>query len=131
VIKVEKLDIAPPARMQGYVFNTRRPLFQDRRVREALGYAFDFEWSNKTLFFGQYERITSYFHGEPDLASKGLPGPEELALLEPFRDRLPPEVFSQGVPAAAHRRVGQHPRRPAPGAAPPARGRLGGEGRAC
>jgi microcin C transport system substrate-binding protein len=95
LIKVKKLDIPPPARMQGYVFNTRRPLFQDRRVREALGYAFDFEWSNKTLFYGQYERITSYFHGEPDLASKGLPGPDELALLEPFRDRLPPEVFSK------------------------------------
>ncbi|HEX8373954.1 MAG TPA: extracellular solute-binding protein, partial [Geminicoccaceae bacterium] len=95
LIKVQKLDIAPPARMQGYVFNARRPLFQDRRVREALGYAFDFEWSNKTLFFGQYVRITSYFHGEPDLASKGLPGPEELALLEPFRDRLPPEVFTK------------------------------------
>jgi microcin C transport system substrate-binding protein len=95
LIKVERLPISTAGRMQGYAFNLRRPLFQDRRVREALGYAFDFEWSNKTLFYGQYERIRSYFHGKEALMSSGLPKPEELALLEPFRDRLPPEVFAQ------------------------------------
>jgi microcin C transport system substrate-binding protein len=93
LIKVEKVKIRPPARMQGYIFNLRRPKFQDRRVREAIGYAFDFEWSNKALMYDQYVRLTSYFDGEPSLMAKGDPSPAELALLEPFRDRLPPEVF--------------------------------------
>jgi microcin C transport system substrate-binding protein len=91
----EKLPIRPVARMQGYVFNLRDPKFQDPRVREALGYAFDFEWTNKNLMYDAYERITSYFHGEPGLASSGLPSEAELALLEPYRDQLPEEVFTQ------------------------------------
>lgn len=94
-IIAEKLAITPPARMQGFVFNTRRDKFKDRRVREAIGYAFDFEWANKNLMYGQYERISSYFHGDSSLASSGLPEGEELALLEPFRDQLPPEVFTK------------------------------------
>ncbi|MDX6748830.1 extracellular solute-binding protein [Geminicoccaceae bacterium 1502E] len=93
LIKKEKLPIRPPARMQGYIFNLRRPIFRDRRVRQAIGLAFDFEWSNKALMYGQYERIRSYFHGEPDLAAKGLPEGAELALLEPWRDQLPAELF--------------------------------------
>lgn len=95
LIKVEKLPIRPPARMQGYVFNLRRPIFEDRRVRRAIGLAFDFEWSNKALMYSQYERIESYFHGEPGLMAEGLPEGAELALLEPWRDRLPREVFEQ------------------------------------
>ncbi len=83
-----------PAGMQGFAMNQRRALFQDRRVREALDLAFDFEWTNKTLFYGQYTRTQSYFENS-DLAARGLPGPEELALLEPFRGRVPDEVFSQ------------------------------------
>jgi len=74
--------------------NLRRPLFQDRRVREALGLAFDFEWSNQALFYGQYTRTRSYFENS-ELAAHGLPGPEELALLEPFRAQLPEEVFTK------------------------------------
>ncbi|MGI9435722.1 MAG: extracellular solute-binding protein [Geminicoccaceae bacterium] len=93
-IIAEKLAITPPARMQGFIFNTRREKFKDRKVREAIGNAFDFEWSNKTLMYGQYERISSYFHGDSSLASSGLPEGEELALLEPFRDQLPEEVFT-------------------------------------
>ncbi len=81
-------------RMQAYVYNTRRPIFQDKRVREALAYAFDFEWTNKTLFYGQYTRIKSFFEGS-EMASRGLPGPDELKLLEPFRDQLPKEVFTE------------------------------------
>jgi microcin C transport system substrate-binding protein len=81
-------------RMQAYVYNTRRPIFQDKRVREALAYAFDFEWTNKTLFYGQYTRIKSFFDGS-EMASHGLPGPDELKLLEPYRDRLPKEVFTK------------------------------------
>ena len=79
--------------MQGYVFNLRRPIFQDRKVREALQYAFDFEWSNKTLFYGQYVRIRSYF-GPSELGSTGLPSPEELKILEPYRGKIPDEVFT-------------------------------------
>jgi microcin C transport system substrate-binding protein len=82
------------AGMQGVVFNTRRALFQDRRVREALGLAMDFEWSNRNLFYGQYTRCDSYFSNS-ELAARGLPQGEELALLEPYRDQVPPEVFTR------------------------------------
>jgi microcin C transport system substrate-binding protein len=82
------------AGMQGFVLNTRKPLFADRLVRKALGLAFDFEWTNKTLFFSQYTRSTSYFSNS-DYAATGLPGTGELKLLEPFRAQLPPEVFTQ------------------------------------
>ena len=95
LIVKEKLPIRPVARMQGYVFNLRDDRFKDPRVREALGYAFDFEWINKNLMYDAYERIESYFHGEPDLASSGLPSGKELALLEPYRDQLPEEVFTE------------------------------------
>lgn len=80
--------------MQGFVLNTRRPQFQDRRVRQALTYAFDFESMNRTLFYGYYTRTDSYFEGG-ELASGGLPAGRELAILEPFRDKLPPELFTQ------------------------------------
>ncbi|HMR32109.1 MAG TPA: extracellular solute-binding protein [Geminicoccaceae bacterium] len=93
LIKVEKVKIEPPARMQGFIFNLRRPQFHDRRVREAIGYAFDFEWTNRTLMYDQYVRLTSFFHGEPSLMAAGDPSPAELALLEPYRDKLPSEVF--------------------------------------
>lgn len=83
-----------PTGMQAFVFNARRAKFKDRKVRQALGYAFDFEWTNKNLFNGAYTRTASYFSNS-ELASSGLPGPDELALLEPFRDRLPPEVFDK------------------------------------
>jgi microcin C transport system substrate-binding protein len=83
-----------PAGMQSFAFNTRRELFKDRRVRQALAYAFDFEWSNKNLFYDQYTRTRSYFDNS-ELAAKGLPGPEELQVLEPLRDKLPSEVFTQ------------------------------------
>jgi microcin C transport system substrate-binding protein len=90
----EELPNENPTGMQGWVFNTRRDLFKDRRVRLALSYAFDFEWTNRTLFYGQYERTKSYFSNS-ELASTGLPGPDELALLRPFRNRLPEEVFTR------------------------------------
>ena len=83
-----------PAGMQGFVYNTRRALFKDDRVRNALAYAFDFEWSNKNLFYGQYTRTRSYFDNS-DLAAAGLPGPDELKILEPFRGEIPGAVFSR------------------------------------
>src|SRR5690606_39782219 len=82
-----------PAGMQGFAMNLRRPVFQDRRVREALSWAFDFEWSNKALFYGQYERTRSYFENS-EMAATGLPSGAELALLEPFRGQVPEEVFT-------------------------------------
>jgi len=85
---------AMPSGMQGYAFNLRRPLFSDVRVREALAQAFDFEWANRNLFYGQYARTNSYFDNS-ELAAKGLPGADELALLEPLRAQVPPPVFSQ------------------------------------
>lgn len=80
------------AGMQGFAFNLRRPLFADIRVRQAIGLAMDFEWSNRNLFYGQYSRCDSYFSNS-ELAASGSPGPEELALLEPFRRQLPAAVF--------------------------------------
>lgn len=81
------------AGMQGFVFNTRKELFSEREVRQALGLAFDFEWTNKALFYDQYTRNTSYFSNS-NLAATGLPSQAERALLEPFREVLPPEVFT-------------------------------------
>ena len=82
------------AGMQGFAFNTRRDMFKDKRVRQALTYAFDFEWSNENLFYGQYHRTRSYFDNS-GLSATGLPGDDELALLEPFREQLPQEVFTE------------------------------------
>jgi microcin C transport system substrate-binding protein len=79
--------------MQGYAFNLRRTLFADARVRQALGQAFDFEWTNKTLFYSQYKRTASYF-ANSELASLGLPSALELQVLEPLRAEMPPEVFT-------------------------------------
>ena len=78
-MKKETFQHQLPSGMQGFAFNLRRPLFQDARVRQALAYAFDFVWSNRNLFFGQYIRTRSYFDNS-ELAARGLPSPEELAL---------------------------------------------------
>src|SRR5690606_33481297 len=80
--------------MQGFVLNTRRPQFRDRKVREALTWAFDFETMNRTLFYDSYTRTDSYFEAG-ELESDGLPTGKELEILEPFRDQLPPEVFTK------------------------------------
>lgn len=82
-----------PQGMQGFIFNTRRPQFQDRRVREALALLYDFEWANKRLFNGAYTRTRSYFDNS-ELGSSGLPTEEELAILEPLRGQIPAEVFT-------------------------------------
>ena len=92
-LKKEEIPNDRPAGMQGFAFNLRRPLFQDRRVRQALGYAFDFEWSNRTLFYGQYTRSRSYF-ANSELAANGVPSGDELEVLEPFRGKVPDEVFT-------------------------------------
>jgi len=88
--------------MQGFVFNLRNPLFQDIRVRRAISLAFDFEWANHQLFYDQYTRCNSYFSNS-ELASTGIPQGEELSLLEPLREQLPPDLFTQAwqVPTTA------------------------------
>ena len=83
-----------PTGMQGYAMNTRRAVFADPLVREAMADVFDFEWTNKNLFYGSYTRILSYFSNS-DLASSGVPQGDELKLLEPYRGELPAALFSQ------------------------------------
>ena len=94
LIKLDQFDHDRPSGMQGFAFNTRRDIFKDPTVRHALAYAFDFEWSNKNLFYGQYARTRSYFDNS-ELAATGLPSEAELALLEPFRGKIPDDVFTK------------------------------------
>lgn len=82
--------------IQGWVFNTRRKVFADPRVREAIGCCFDFEWTSRNLMYDAYKRVTSYFENSP-LAAKGAPSDAEKALLEPFRDKLPAAAFGEAV----------------------------------
>ena len=83
------------AGLQGFIFNTRRPLFADPRVRRAIGLALDFEWTNASLFYGGYARSNSFFSNSIYAAADAGPlDALELALLEPFREQLPPEVFT-------------------------------------
>lgn len=82
--------------MQAVALNQRRPQFRDERVRRAIARCFDFEWMKRALFYGSYERSQSNFE-RSDYKAEGLPSPEELALLEPFRTELPPEVFGEAV----------------------------------
>jgi microcin C transport system substrate-binding protein len=93
-VVLEEFANRASGRMQGFVVNTRREKFKDPRVRLALNYAFDFEEMNKQLFFGQYQRINSYFEGT-ELACSGLPEGKELEILETVRDKVPPEVFTK------------------------------------
>ena len=79
--------------MQAFAFNTRKSIFKDKRVRKALSYAFDFEWTNKNLFYGAYKRTDSFFENS-ELASNELPSKEELAYLNPYIDLLPKEIFN-------------------------------------
>jgi len=85
-------DIPQPA--QGFVFNIQRELFADRRVRQAINYALDFEWMNQNLFYNQYQRTYSFFQNTPYMA-EGEPSEREISILEPFRDQLPAEVFGK------------------------------------
>ncbi len=83
-----------PLGITGLILNTRKPALQDPRVREAIGYALDFEWLNKNLFHDAYTRHKSYFSNSP-FAASGLPSKEEIKILEPFKDKLPPRLFTE------------------------------------
>jgi microcin C transport system substrate-binding protein len=93
-VKKDVLPDATPSGAQGWFINTRRAKFADPRLREALCDAFDFEWTNKTIMYGSYDRTVSVFQNS-DMMAAGLPAVEELALLEPFRGRLAAEVFGE------------------------------------
>jgi len=93
-IKREVLPDHTPSGVQAFFLNSRKDKFKDPRVREALNLAFDFEWMNKTLFYDIYKRTRSMFENS-SMAATGLPSPAELALLEPYRAKLPPRVFTQ------------------------------------
>jgi microcin C transport system substrate-binding protein len=92
----EALPKREPTASQGWYFNTRREQFNDKRIREALGFAFDFEWTRANIMYGNYSRMTSYFENSP-LKAQGEPSSQELALLEPFRSSLPESVFAAPI----------------------------------
>jgi microcin C transport system substrate-binding protein len=91
-IKRDTIPDHTPSAAQGWYFNTRREKFKDRRVREAFIDAFDFQWVNANIMYGAYQRTQSVFENS-DMMAMGQPGPEEISLLEPFRGKVPDEVF--------------------------------------
>ena len=93
-VKRQEVPVERAQPMQCFVLNFRRPQFQDRRVRQVFNLAFDFEWANKNLFFGQYARVGSYFEGTELAAPKELPQGRELEILNEVKDQVPPEVFT-------------------------------------
>jgi microcin C transport system substrate-binding protein len=97
-LKKEEVRHFSSTGMQAFVYNRRREIFKDRKVRQALAFAFDFEWTNKNLFFSQYTRTESYFSNS-ELAATGLPEGKELEILERYRGRIPDEVFTQSYEA--------------------------------
>ncbi len=93
-VKQELVPDDTPSGGQGWFFNTRRPKFANPRLREALNYAFDFEWTNKTIMYGAYKRTHSIFQNS-DMMAVGPPGPEEVKLLEPWRGKIPDQAFGE------------------------------------
>jgi microcin C transport system substrate-binding protein len=94
-IKRQEVTVKRSQPMQSFVLNLRRPQFQDRRVRQAFNLAFDFEWANKNLFYGQYARVGSYFQGSELAAPQEPPQGRELEILNEVKDGVPAEVFSE------------------------------------
>ena len=95
-VKQETLPDGRPAGTQGWFYNLRRPIFADARVRQAIGMAFNFEWSNESLFYGLYTRTDSFWENSP-MQAEGMPSEAELALLEPLKEHLPPKVFTESA----------------------------------
>lgn len=94
LIKTENRMHENPQGMQAFGFNLRNPLFKNKEIRKAINLAFDFEWTNKQLFFSQYKRSQSYFDNS-ELSSSGLPSKEELLLLNPLKNQIPSSVFQE------------------------------------
>ncbi|HVV94601.1 MAG TPA: extracellular solute-binding protein [Hyphomicrobiales bacterium] len=129
-VKREETPDRTPSGAQGWFLNTRRPQFADPRVRQALGLAFDFEWTNRNLMFGSYRRTRSFFENS-DLMAEGKPGADETALLAPFRGSLSPEVFGEAAVPPVSDGSGQDRRllRQAVGLLGAAGWKVGGDGR--
>ncbi|MBM3608597.1 MAG: ABC transporter substrate-binding protein, partial [Alphaproteobacteria bacterium] len=104
-VKREELAEGRAAPIQGWYFNTRRKQFKDARVREALALAFDFEWTNRNIMYSAYARTASFFQNT-DMQARGLPGPDELQLLEKWRGKIPDEVFGEPWSPPASDRTG-------------------------
>ncbi len=124
----EKIPHDNPVGIQGFVFNIRKPLFADPKVRQALIYAFDFEWLNKTLAYGQYTRTRSWFQNS-EMEAKGMPSPEELEILNPLEGPDPAGGFHHRVQPARDRWLRQRARQPRQGVGAAGRGRLEGRER--
>ena len=92
-VKIEEIKYYRPSGMQGFAFNTRKSIFENRNVRKALTYAFDFEWSNRNLFYNAYTRTKSFFDNS-ELSSQSLPSKEELTILDNYKGKIPDEVFT-------------------------------------
>ena len=105
-VKREEIPDGRPSGAQGWFFNTRREKFANPLIRQALGYCFDFEWSNQALFYDAYSRTQSIFQNSPMMA-EGMPSDDQLALLEPFRSRLSPAVFGPAITAPVSDGSGQ------------------------
>src|ERR1700688_3243407 len=93
-VELEEFPISNIGVMQSFAFNIRRDKFKDARVRRAFNFAFDFEEMNRTIFFGQYKRIASYFEGT-ELASSGIPEGKELEILQTVKDKVPADLFTK------------------------------------
>ncbi|MBM3568001.1 MAG: ABC transporter substrate-binding protein [Alphaproteobacteria bacterium] len=106
-VKRDSIPDRTPSGVQAWFFNLRRPKFQDIRVREAIAAAYDFEWANKTLFFGLYRRTYSMFQNS-DMEAEGPPPPGELAMLEPFRGKIPDSAFGPAIRPLASDGSGQY-----------------------
>lgn len=100
-IALDNIPHGRPEKVRSFIFNTRREPFNDIRVRKALSMLFDFEWANANLFHGQYKRISSYFPNS-ELAASGMPGPEEIKVLEPFKSSIDPAVFGPSYQPPTH-----------------------------
>lgn len=90
----EEIPHQRPQGVQGFFYNTRKPVFKDIAVRKALAYAFDFEWSNKQFAYGGYKRTDSYFENSELAAKESVPTGRVLEILEQYRDKLPEEIFT-------------------------------------
>ena len=93
-VNVEEIKYFRPSGMQGFAFNMRKSIFKNKNVRKALTYTFDFEWSNRNLFYGAYTRTKSFFDNS-ELSSQNFPSNEELKILEKYRGKIPDEVFTE------------------------------------
>ena len=93
-VVTEEIKYSRPSGMQGFAFNIRKPIFKNRNVRKALTFAFDFEWSNRNLFYNAYTRTKSYFDNS-ELSSQNLPNNEEIEILKKFKGKIPNEVFTE------------------------------------